>query len=84
MTWAKGWLKKSKKGIQEQWVTYLDVTVRCNVEFMQTMGKWGWAVNETRLHCKGLLGYAQKVYFYPVSNKRFINWRLSYAIGFVF
>lgn len=30
---------------------------------MQTMGEWGWAVNEIRLHCKGLLGCAQKVHF---------------------
>lgn len=51
--------------------------LRCDVEFSK---QWG---NEAELQAR--LGYAQKVYFYPVSNKeRFINLRWSYMIGFVF
>ena len=58
---------------------------RCHVQFMGTVGRWDWAVNEIRLDCKNLLDYAQKVYFSPVSNEeRFIKWTLSYLIGFVF
>lgn len=33
-------------------------------------------MSEVRPDCEGLIGYAQKVCFYPVSNKdRFINWK---------